>query len=57
MTEQTINELAYFLGHTNIETTKVYVNMSPKDLKIKQDQRFIFHIRENNRQAGEYREK
>lgn len=29
------------LGHTNIETTKVYVDMSPKDLKTKHDKHSI----------------
>lgn len=44
------------LGHTNIETTKIYVDMTPKDLKTKHDQHSIISNIENNRQAGEYHE-
>lgn len=44
------------LGHTNIETTKIYVDMSPKDLKTKHGEHSIFTNIENNRQAGNYHE-
>ena len=44
------------LGHTNIETTKIYVDMSPKDLKTKHDEHSIFTNIENNRQAGNHHE-
>lgn len=40
------------LGHTNIETTKIYVDMSPKDLKTKHTKHSIISNIENNRQAG-----
>lgn len=40
------------LGHTNIETTKIYVDMSPKDLKTKHAQHSIISNIENTRQAG-----
>ncbi len=36
------------LGHTNIETTKIYVDMSSKDLKTKHDEHSIFSNIENN---------
>ena len=39
------------LGHTNIETTKIYVDMSPKDLKTKHAQHSIISNIENNGQA------
>jgi len=42
------------LGHTNIETTKIYVDMSPKDLKTKHTQHSIIANIENNRQAYDY---
>ncbi len=45
------------LGHTNIETTKIYVDMSPKDLKTKHAKHSIISNIENDRQAGEYHEK
>ena len=41
------------LGHTNIETTKIYVDMSPKDLKTKHVKHSIISNIENNRQAGD----
>lgn len=41
-----------FLGHTNIETTKIYVDMSPKDLKTKHTKHSIISNIENSRQAG-----
>lgn len=44
------------LGHTNIETTKIYVDMSLKDLTTKHDEHSIFTNIENNRQAGNYHE-
>ena len=44
------------LGHTNIETTKIYVDMSPKDLKTKHDQHSIISNIENNESAGDSRE-
>ncbi len=44
------------LGHTNIETTKIYVDMSPKDLKTKHTQHSIIANIENNRQAGDFHE-
>ena len=40
------------LGHTNIETTKIYVDMSPKDLKTKHTKHSIISNIESNRQAG-----
>lgn len=44
------------LGHTNIETTKIYVDMSPKDLKTKHAEHSIFTNIENNRQVGNHHE-
>ncbi len=44
------------LEHTNIETTKIYVDMSPKDLKTKHAEHSIFTNIENNKQAGSYHE-
>lgn len=44
------------LGHTNIETTKIYVDMSPKDLKTKHDKHSIISNIENDKQAGVYHE-
>ena len=48
--------LRNLLGHTNIETTKIYVDMSPKDLKTKHTQHSIIANIENNRQAGDFHE-
>ena len=42
------------LGHTNIETTKIYVDMSPKDPKTKHDKHSIISNIENDKQAGVY---
>ena len=39
------------LGHTNIETTKIYVDMSPKYLKTKHAKHSIISNIENNKQA------
>lgn len=39
------------LGHANIETTKIYVDMSPKDLKTKHAKHSIISNIENNKQA------
>lgn len=44
--------LCDLLGHTNIETTKIYVDMSPKDLKTKHTKHSIISNIENSRQAG-----
>ena len=44
------------LGHTNIETTKIYVDMSPKDLKTKHTKHSIIANIENDRQAGDLSE-
>lgn len=41
------------LGHTNIETTKIYVDMSPKDLKTKHIKHSIISNIENNGQSGD----
>ena len=43
------------LGHTNIETTKIYVDMSPKDLKTKHAKHSIISNIEKE-QAGDIRE-
>lgn len=40
------------LGHTDIETTKIYVDMSPKDLKTKHAKHSIISNIENVGQAG-----
>lgn len=40
------------LGHTNIETTKIYVDMSPKDLKTKHAEHSLISNMQNDRQAG-----
>lgn len=39
------------LGHTNLETTKIYVDMSSKDLKTKHDEHSLISNIENNRQT------
>lgn len=44
------------LGHTNIETTKIYVDMSPKDLKTKHAKHSIISNIKNDGQAGVYHE-
>ena len=44
------------LGHTNIETTKIYVDMSSKDLKTKHTQHSIIANIEKNGQAGDSHE-
>lgn len=44
------------LGHTNIETTKIYVDMSPKDLKTKHAKHSIISNIENNGQTGDHYE-
>lgn len=44
--------LRNLLGHTNIETTKIYVDMSPKDLKTKHAKHSIISNIENDGQAG-----
>lgn len=41
------------LGHTNIETTKIYVDMSPKDLKTKHAKHSILSNIENDKQVVE----
>lgn len=48
--------LCDLLGHTNIETTKIYVNMSQKDLKTKHAQHSILSNIENAKQVGKSRE-
>ena len=44
------------LGHTNIETTKIYVDMSPKDLKTKHAEHSLISNMQNDRQAGDSHE-
>ena len=39
------------LGHTNIETTKIYVDMSPKDLKTKHAEHSLISNMQNNKQS------
>lgn len=48
--------LRNLLGHTNIETTKIYVDMSPKDLKTKHAKHSIISNIENDGQAEVYHE-
>ena len=49
--------LCNLLGHTSIETIKIYVDMSQKILKTKHAKHSIISIIENDRQASEYHEK
>lgn len=42
------------MGHSNIETTKIYVDMSGKDLKTKHDKHSI--ISNMNEQEGDQNE-
>lgn len=44
------------LGHTNIETAKIYVDMSPKDLKTKHAEHSLISNMQNDRQAGDSHE-
>lgn len=46
-----------FLGHTNIETTKIYVDMSSKDLKTKHEEHSLISNIENNRQTSDFNNK
>lgn len=49
--------LKELLGHTNIETTNIYVDLNPRDLKIKHEGHGIFSsVSKNDKKVGVYNE-